>query len=942
MELDRWSEVEKLYHAALEREPAERMAFLNYTCTDEQLRREVESLLEHQQEGDQLLENPPWQSRPALSIGMRLGPYEIVSAIGAGGMGEVYQALDTRLDRKVAIKVSAKQFSERFEREARAIAALNHPHVCTLHDVGPNYLVMELLEGETLAARLHKGPLPTEKVVRYGAEIADALAAAHAHGIIHRDLKPGNIMLTKTGVKVLDFGLAKFARPDGAAKESPKLTREQAIMGTLAYMAPEQLAGLECDARSDIYSFGLVLYEMLTGKRASEGGSAAILEQEAQPFPGVDVAPLDRVIRKCLAKDPEERWQSARDLKTNLEWAVRWPGVERGTKIRPSTLMWGIAAAALAIVAVIGWFIRPGSDVLQAHFVVSPPEGTRIALRLPNKPLATVAPDGKKLVLVAVDEAGLRSLWLRPLSSTAYQRIDRTEGASLAFWSPDSRFIAFFADGKLKKIPVFGGPTQTICEAGVGDGEGGTWSQDGVILFPAPRKTAAALPTGALYRVPSAGGAVQPATVLDKDHGEVSHSWPQFLPDGRHFLYLARNENPEKTRIYVQELGSQVRQTLLNGKTLATYAKGPSGRSYLLFPRDRALLAQPLNLSRFELYDEPIAVAAEVSYNTMYGTSSFSVSDNGVLAYRSGTFGGSNTPARQLAWYSRQGQRLAGVAEAGTYGSIALSPDETRVAVQRKVKQDDLKDWDIWILELASGIFSRLTPGPSFLSPVWSPDSRKIAAVSQVGNREDLVEIKMASGDTTVLLSDQDAKALETWTPDGRYLLFTAGPAPAAFKLPLSGERKPQPILDSDFYKGRFKVSPDGRWIAYQSTESGKHEVYLCSFPALDQKRQISSGGGSQPLWRKNGKELFYLTLNAKLMVVDVKSGASLETSNPRLLFQTPVDGNPVLGQYAVTGDGQRFLMIETARAGAGSGIEQFQVELNWFAELKAKDAGVK
>ena len=937
---DRWSEVEKLYHAALEREPAERIAFLNRTCTDEQLRREVESLIEHEEEGDQLLENLPWQLRPALSIGMRLGPYEIVSAIEAGGMGEVYQALDTRLDRKVAIKVSAKQFSERFEREARAIAALNHPHVCTLHDVGPNYLVMELVEGETLATRLNKGPLPSEKVVRYGVQIADALAEAHAHGIIHRDLKPGNIMLTKTGVKVLDFGLAKFARPDGSAKNSQKLTGEQAIMGTLAYMPPEQLAGRECDARTDIYSFGLVLYEMLTGKQASDQERAGGFEQGAGSSQAV--APLDRIIRKCLAKDPEERWQSARDLKTNLEWAGSWPVVQQQTKIRPRTLVLGVAAAALAIAAIIGWFTWPRSDMLQAHFVLSPPEGTRIALRLPNKPLVTVAPDGRKLLLVAVDDAGLRSLWVRPLNSTAYQRIDGTEGASLAFWSPDSRFIAFFADGKLKKIPASGGPPQTICEAGVGDGEGGTWSQDGVILFPAPRKTAAALPTGALSRVPSAGGTVEPATALDKDHGEVSHSWPQFLPDGRHFLYLARNENPEKTRIYVQELGSPERRTLLNSKTLAVYAKGPSGRPYLLFPRDRALLAQPFNLSRFELYDEPVAVAAEVSYNTMYGTSAFSVSDNGVLAYRSGTFGGSNTALRQLAWYSRQGQRLAGVGEAGVYGSIALSPDERRVAVQRKVKLDDLKDWDIWILEFASGIFSRLTPGPSFLSPVWSPDSRKIAAVSEVGNRQDLVEITMASGATTVLFSDQEPKALETWTPDGRYLLFTAGPAPAAFQLPLSGERKPQSILNSDFYNGRFKVSPDRRWIAYQSTESGKHEVYVRSFPGLDQKRQISSGGGSQPLWSKDGKELFYLTLNAKLMVVDVKSGASLETSNPRLLFQSPVDGNPVLGQYAVTGDGQRFLMIETARVGRESGIEQFQVELNWFAELRTKDTGTK
>jgi Tol biopolymer transport system component len=433
---------------------------------------------------------------------------------------------------------------------------------------------------------------------------------------------------------------------------------------------------------------------------------------------------------------------------------------------------------------------------------------------------------------------------------------------------------------------------------------------------------------------------VQPATMLDKDAGEVSHSWPQFLPDGHHFLYLARNKNPEKSRIYVQDLGSPQRRALLISKTFASYAKGPSGRSYLLFPRDRSLLAQPLSLSRFELYEEPVAVAEEVSYNTLYGTTAFSVSDNGVLAYRSGTFGASGTPTRRLAWYSRQGQRLASVGEAGTYSQIALSPDETRVAVNRKVKLDDLNDWDIWILELASGIFSRLTLGPSFVDPVWSPDSRKIAAVSWVGNRKELVEITVTSGDTTVLLSDQDDKALETWTPDGRYLLFIARPA-AAFQLALLGRSKLQSILNSGFYKGRFKVSPDGRWIAYQSAESGRDEVYVRSFPTLDHKRQVSTEGGTQPLWRKDGKELFYLTLNAKLMAADVKSGPSLTTSSPKLLFQTPIEGNPRLSQYAVTGDGQRFLiMMEAARA--GSGIEQFQVELNWFAELKTKDTGRK
>lgn len=397
---DRGSEVARLYHAALEREPDDRTAFLNQACSDEQLRREVESLLQHEQKGDQLLRNRSGQFPRAMSIGMRVGPYEIISAIGAGGMGEVYAALDTRLDRRVAIKVSSQQFIQRFEREARAIAALNHPHVCTVHDVGPNYLVMELVEGETLGARLHKGPLSYENVIRYGIEIA-ALSAAHEHAIVHRDLKPSNIMLTRSGVTVLDFGLAKFARPDGAANELRKLTGNQEIVGTLAYMAPEQLAGRECDACTDIYSFGLVLHEMLTGKPTLRDESTLTLDHGAASTPEVDATPLDRVIRKCLATDSEERWQSARDLKTNLEGANRTPGAEQGKKPSKHALhsVWAIAAAALAIAALGGWFIWPKNELMEVHFIVSPPEGTRIAMRMPGKPLVAPAPDGKKWCL---------------------------------------------------------------------------------------------------------------------------------------------------------------------------------------------------------------------------------------------------------------------------------------------------------------------------------------------------------------------------------------------------------------------------------------------------------------------------------------------------------------------------------------------------------------
>jgi serine/threonine protein kinase len=424
---DNWSEIETLYHAAIERDPAERLAFLKRACADHELRREVESLLDHAQTGDWLLESPPWESEPALHIGTRLGPYEIVSMIGSGGMGKVYQAIDTRLDRKVAIKVTTRQFGETFEREARAVAALNHPHVATLYDVGPNYLVMELVEGETLAARLYRGPLTAQTVARYGADIADALAAAHARGIVHCDLKPSNILLSKTGVKVLDFGIAKFLRASGA-RDSQNPTSDGTIVGTLAYMAPEQWASGQCDERSDIYSLGLVLAEMLTAKQVSEAPAGTDGEQEGQISPNITETPLDRIIRKCLAKDPEERWQSARDLKTMLDWAIR-PYAEHQKSSRSKMLGWGIVAATVAIAATIGWFFLPRTDPLPAHFLLSPPEGNRIALRMPTKALATVAPDGQRLVLVAEDDAGKRSLWLRALSSTGYQHLDQTDGA---------------------------------------------------------------------------------------------------------------------------------------------------------------------------------------------------------------------------------------------------------------------------------------------------------------------------------------------------------------------------------------------------------------------------------------------------------------------------------------------------------------------------------
>jgi eukaryotic-like serine/threonine-protein kinase len=610
----------------------------------------------------------------------------------------------------------------------------------------------------------------------------------------------------------------------------------------------------------------------------------------------------------------------------------------RQSKAKPSSRGW-IAAALIASVLAAGfWFRWPSdSETLPVHFLVSPPEGTRVALRMPNKALASISPDGKNLVLVAEDKSGQRSLWLRSLKSIAYQHLDQTEGASEAFWSPDSQKIGFIAEGKLKKIPLTGGPAQTICDVAAGDGEGASWSSNGKIIFAPPRPQPAALPQGALSWVSGAGGSAQPATSLDKDGGELSHSWPQFLPDGRHFLYLARNKDPGKSGVYVQELGSQKRALLLTSKTQASYARGPGGAYYLLYPRDLTLLAQPLNLSRLEISGEPVPVAAGVSYNTLYGTTTFSVSNNGVLAYRTGRISSGSSPIRKLSWYNRRGDRISSIGEPGLFAQLALSPDESRVAVDRNTHQNDVRYWDIWTIDLASGVFSRLTKGSHFRLPVWSPDSRKIAAVSQEGDGYSVVEIPLSSGSPAILAhAPSQPFSLESWTPDGRSIFFST--RSGSFRLPLLLERRPQPVLNAEVFGGRARVSPDGRWIAYQSAESGRSEVYVRAFPSLDQERQISNGGGAQPLWSKDGRELYYLTLNTMLVTVEVKSGAKLETGNARPLFQTPIEGNPLLAQYAVSADGQRFLMMENSQEGAGpAGAEQFHVESNWFAAMNPR-----
>jgi Tol biopolymer transport system component len=922
-----------------------------------------------------------------LTAGAALGPYEILAPLGAGGMGEVYKARDQRLGRTVAIKVLPAHVAHvpearaRFEREARTVSALSHPHICTLHDIGSQdgveYMVMEFVEGESLAERVKKGPLPVEEALTYAAQASDALDKAHRKGVVHRDVKPGNIMIGPAGVKVLDFGLAKgFKAPQPAvpastpapakAGEPPPtasmpLTSAGSIVGTLQYMAPEQLEGQEADARTDIFAFGSVLYEILTGRRAFEGKSQVVLISAimtATPPPVSSLQPLtppalDALIRRCLEKDPEDRWQSMRDLHAQLQW-IASSGSQAGIpapvaarrKIRDRAWMGATAALALAYVALALWagvFQAPPVEVGAVRFGVTPPEGLRFGARGNNNLHLAVSPDGRHLAFIAGESAQKEALWVRPIGSTSAQKLDRTDGADFPFWSPDSQWIAFAQDGKLRRIPVSGGSPLTIADAPAF--EGGTWNRDGVIVFaPGAR--------GPLHRVLAAGGISSPVTTLDQAAQEFEHSWPQFLAGGQQFLYLAESGAPGKTGIYVQTLGSNDRTFLLETPTRAAFA--PPG--HLLYLREGTLLAQNLDLGNLRLEGEPVAVAENVRSNADNGRNAFSVSGNGVLAYRAGGDAGDV----QVSWYTRDGKRTGNALEPGRYGQIELSPDDKRLAVERF--DEATRGSDLWLLE-ASGVFSRLTFGPeSEEDPIWSPDSRRVAFGAQSKGAWEIHELVIGSGGETTVYADGKRNLLDDWSRDGKLLLFHdfgrgtpadggaggkkggkgkvfggggpggGGPETAVSVLPLTpgGGRKPEVVFQTPFRKDQFRLSPDGRWVAYMSVESGQAEIYVAAFPSFNDRQQVSSGGGAAPRWRRDGRELFYTSTEGLLMAAEVRIGPAVEIGRPKALF--PVAGFSTNDYgYAVTGDGQKFLIRESA---VTAGVEQLHVVVHWPAAL--------
>ena len=869
-----------------------------------------------------------------LSPHTRLGPYEIVSAIGAGGMGEVYQARDMRLDRTVAIKIlpehiSAKpQARERFEREARAVSSLNHPHICTLHDVGHqdgiDYLVMEYLEGETLAHRLRKGPLPIEQVLRYAIQITDALDTAHKHGVIHRDLKPGNIMLTKSGAKLLDFGLAKVRTAEAVAgvtslaTQTTPLTGEGTILGTLQYMAPEQLEGREADARTDIFALGAVIYEMTTGRKAFEGKSQASLISAimtAQPLPVSTVqsmAPpaLDHVVRTCLAKDPDARWQTAHDVLVELKWLGE--GSQLTVPGRPATsrnilLISWLLLAIVSLVAVTLAVIllrQPPREVYVVRYQIRLPE----RMRMDTFDSPVLSPDGLRVILPGVVD-GIRHLWLRSLDSLVDQVLPGTEDGYFPFWSPDSRSIAFFAKDKLKRIDIAGGPAQTVCDVSFPNG-GGTWNRDDIILFSGTNGSG-------IFRVSAAGGEPKAVFQIDKSRQEKAQIMPQFLPDGRHFLFTSESGSRAKDGIYAGSLDSQETRLLLTTESNAIYT--PPG--FLIYSRQETVLAQPFNAAKLKVTGDAVPIAEHVGRNPSWPISLFSGSENGALAYSSA---GLNLV--QLAWYDRDGSRKASVGEPGIYDGPVLSPDEKKLALARS--EPSTSKVDIWILELSTGIMSRVTLSSFAGVALWSRDGRELLINKNPNGPMDLYRKEIGGGEEQLVLQTDKDKYAPQWLTDGSVIYHSEN---IVYRL-LAGEQKPIALFKSPSDIDDPVVTKDCRWVAYQSTESGRWEIYVASFPSFKERRQVSSSGGYAPHWRKDGKELFYLGLDAKLMSVNVTDDSSIRTSAPRVLFQTAVRVDPASSNpYDVSGDGKRFLVSEPL----GAANRFVTVVLNFNAGLK-------
>jgi eukaryotic-like serine/threonine-protein kinase len=881
----------------------------------------------------------------AFTSGTKLGPYEIQAPLGAGGMGEVYRARDTRLDRTVAIKVlaahlsSSPELKQRMEREARSISALNHPSICHLYDIGAHdgtdYLVMEFLEGETLAERLRKGPLPPADVLKIGIAVADALGDAHQHGIVHRDLKPGNIMLTKTGAKLMDFGLAKTTGAGtGSGTSAPllsavrtmtdanalsPLTAVGAVIGTIQYMAPEQIEGKEADARSDLFALGAVLYEMLSGARPFQGKSqisvaSAILEQNPAPISAVQPltpAALEYVIGTCLAKIPDDRFQSAHDVALQLRWiAASGSLTVKALDTRPNhreRMAWVVAAVLGVVLVASGvWWLSSRTTPKTSYFAAPLPFEAQDL---------SIAPNGHTVVVVGHPESErTNSLWLYEPGSQDATRISNTEGANFPFWSADGRSIGFFADGKLKRLDLSGGPVQTLCDAPTG--RGGTWNKNGDIVF-----TPSGLLGVGLHRIPASGGTPTLIAAPDRSAKEDSLRWPSFLPDGIHYIFSAINLSGRKDlyAIYAGALNSTERHLILKTQGNVMYVDP----GHLLFYKDRTLFAQDFDLKNLKLTGEPAPIFTDVGFSPRISKAVYSASSSGLLlAQKAG-----ESAVSQLVWFDRAGHEAGTAAKPGIYGNTMLSPSGKWVASD--TTDAGSLNTDIYIYNTDSGESRRLTFDPAIDSmPVWSPDEKQVVFADNREPRFDLY-VKNSDGSQEEKQIPQDGadRFPNDWSNDGKYILYERGSD--LWYVDVADQKATEFLKAASTLRvGRF--SPDGKWVAYASNESGKWEIYVTSFPEAHGKWQVSNAGGTQPRWRGDGKELFYLSSDDKLMSVAVKTGANFDAGSPTALFQAYPREFPAATSeqffYDVTRDGQKFL-INTQLKSAKTPIS---VVLNW------------
>jgi len=883
-------------------------------------------------------------------------------------MGEVYRARDTRLERTVAVKILPSHLSEnpeakqRFEREARAISSLNHPHICVLHDVGSqdgtSYLVMEYLQGESLESRLRKGALPLKQALEVGVQICEALEKAHRAGIVHRDLKPGNIMLTASGAKLLDFGLAKPAvatlgtQPlsshgqltpstptlnlSALSPQPGTLTQQGTIVGTFQFMAPEVLQGREADARSDIFSFGCVLFEMITGRRAFEGKSqlsvaSAILEKDPELVTTVQPtapAALDHVVGDCLAKDPESRWQSAADIARELRWIASGPASSAASPAAATRgrlterLIW-----ALIVLLGLAWFAlreRQPAPILRSYLPPPPEVGFDFTGDFSGPPVITA--DGTQIAFCARTKKDRDLIWVQSLSDLTPRKLEGTEGAEFPFWSADGKFLGFFADGHLKKVPAAGGPVTILADSP--NPRGGAWNGDNVILYAPDYRDS-------LWRISTAGGTPARATKFEGEK-HTTHRWPTFLPDGKHFLFFATNHSGGSEQgIYFGSLEDGSYRHVIDADSDALYAGG-----YLLYHVQSALLARKFDPARGSISGDPVPVANSVEYDAATWHTTFAVSRSGLLIYEPG----SKTLGTDLFWMDRGGKLLSQVGERAYYkGSGRFSPDGKRLAIAMGDPQAD-----IWVIDLARGSRIRLTfGGATNTMPAWSADGQHIIYVRQSGatavsGTSLRARLANGGGQEEILMEGENSALAHTltspqWTRDGRYVLHMEQSGPTVtgvWALPTSGDRKPFPIIQPQTPQtriGQFSLSPDGRWLAYSSTESGREEVYVTHFPGGAGKWQISQTGATFPEWRADSKEMFFFGLDGKLYAATVNAKSEEFESDPvHPLFQVSFVA-PIGTPYDVTPDGQRFIFSTYPE----SVSTPLVLVTNWTADLK-------